>query len=380
MLCTNLLAISIQANLSTLLVGPPGVGKTAILEALVEQIRDKKYKGKDFPLVLTNAAQAMPEDLGGAQVPNHETKTMDAYAMGAIKSLIKAGRGVHFLDEYGSCGPQMRAACLSVFEGRVYGDVRLPNVAVVAAMNPPTIATNGQDMTLPESNRPLWIEWAVDDGAFFDYLLGGKGAVRDFPILPDDWQTSHLPKTRSLVAMYLKRNPKSIHVEPPPEKATGPWPSRRSWTNAASMFAAVLASGFAIEADEVHGAVKGFVGQSAADEFFRWVKDMDLPDPEALLANPKAAQGLIPQKHDRAIACLESVAAAAIEDRTNKVKRWEAAWEVLTPIIETHQDRALSAGAILATRMPAGAAFPAVAAKILKVRRDMGISTTGNKS
>jgi hypothetical protein len=377
MLCTNLLAISIQANLSTLLVGDPGVGKTAILEALVEQLQERKYKGKDFPLVITNAAQSMPEELGGAQVPNHETRTMDAYAMGAIKSLVKAGRGVHFLDEYGSCGPQMRAACLSVFEGRVYGDIRLPNVAVVAAMNPPSIATNGQDMSLPESNRPFWIEWQVDDSAWFDWLLGGQGAVSNFPILPDDFEKTHLPKTRSLVAMYLKRNPKSIHVMPPPEKATGPWPSRRSWANAAKMFAAVLASGYAIEADEVHGAVKGFVGQSAADEFFRWVKDMDLPDPEALLASPKTAGGLIPSKHDRAIACLESVAAAAIEDRPNKVNRWAAAWEILEPVIHSHQDRAMSAGAILASRMPAGAQFPAVAAKILKVRRDMGISKAG---
>jgi hypothetical protein len=86
---------------------------------------------------------------------------------------------------------------------------------------------------------------------------------------------------------------------------------------------------------------------------------------------------MIPNKHDRAIACLESVAAAAIEDRPNKVNRWAAAWEILEPVINSHQDRAMSAGAILATRMPAGAMFPPVAAKILKVRRDMGISKAG---
>jgi hypothetical protein len=84
----------------------------------------------------------------------------------------------------------------------------------------------------------------------------------------------------------------------------------------------------------------------------------------------------VPQKHDRAIACLESVAAAAIEDRPNKAKRWEAAWEILTPVIQTHQDRAMSAGALLASRMPPGAQFPAIAATILKIRRDMGVSAS----
>ena len=376
MLHTDLLSIAIQANVSTLVVGPPGTGKTATVEQIVAVIRDKVYGGKNFPLVMTNAAQAMPEDLGGAQVPNHESRTMDAYAMGAIKELVRAQRGVHFIDEYGSCGPQMRAACLSVFEGKLYGDVRLPGVAVIAAMNPPNIATNGSEMSLPESNRPFWLYWQVDNGAFFDWLLGGAGAVATVPILPDNWEATHLPKARALVANYHRRSPAQIHVEPAPEAATGPWPSMRSWTGAARMLAAVLAAGFEIGSDQVHGAAAGFVGKTSADMFFKWVKDMDLPDPEALLASPAQAAGLIPQKHDRAIACLDSVAAAAIEDRPNKVKRWAAAWEVLTPVIQAHQDRAMSAAQILASRMPPGAQFPAVAAVILKTRKDMGISGT----
>jgi hypothetical protein len=376
MLCTNLLSIAIQANVSTMLIGRPGVGKTAILRQIVTELRNKLYGGKGFPFIVTNCAQAMPEDLGGAQVPNHETRTMDSYAMGAIKEFMQHGNGVHFFDEAGSAGPGMRAAKLSITEGRLYGDKHLPGVAVVEAMNPPDIACNGSETSLPESNRPFWIDWAVENNHFFDHLLGGPGAVTNVPVLPGDWEATHLPKTRSLVAMYLKRNPKSIHVEPPPEKATGPWASMRSWTGAARMFAAVLSAGFPIGSDEVHGAVKGFVGKDIADEFFTWVRDMDLPDPEALLANPKNANNLIPQKHDRAIACLESVAAAAIEDRPNKAKRWEAAWEVLTPVIQTHQDRAMSAGALLASRMPQGAQFPAIAATILKIRRDMGISAS----
>jgi len=378
MLCTNLLSIAIQAKLSTLLVSPPGVGKTAIVEALTSQICDRKYGGDaaKFPLVITNAAQAMPEDLGGAQVPNHEERIMQSYAMGAILPLIKAGVGVHLIDEYGSTGPQMRAACLSVFEGKLYGDRRLPGVAVVACMNDAGIATNGQDMTLPELNRPFRIDWVTDNAAWFDWLIGGLGAVHQFPILPESWAKTHLPKTRNLVQMFLKRNPRLIHVAPPIEEQK-PWPSNRSWTNGADMFAAVLASGFDMASDEVHGALLGYVGRSAADEFFAWVRAMDLPDPEALLANPQTAHAMIPDRHDRAMACLESVAAAAVEERKDKAERWQAAWDILEPVIKTHQDRAISAGKILAHKVPPGAAFPACAVHILKVRRDMGVSKAG---
>lgn len=381
MLSTNLLAIAIQAKISTLLIGPPGIGKTAILTALVAQIRDRKYGGEHFPLVITNAAQAMPEDLGGAQVPNHADKTMDSYAMGAIKELIKAGRGVHFLDEYGSVGPQMRAACLSIFEGHQYGDRHLPNIAVVAAMNDPSIATNGQDMSLPELNRPFHLRWELDDGQWFDWLRGGEGAVASFPILPEDYTKTHLPKARNFVAMFLKLHPTLIHVEPAAGVQSA-WPSKRSWTNAAHLLSAVLACGFQLSSDEVNAVMRGFVGSSAADEFFAWFRLMDLPDPEALLANPKTSFATIPVRQDRAIACLESVAAAAIEHRDNpaeRIARWNAAWEVLEPVINTHQDRAMSAATILARGGPPGARPPLIGNKILKHRQDMGVSQMVSK-
>jgi len=251
-------------------------------------------------------------------------------------------------------------------------------VSVVCCMNPPEIATNGADMTPPESNRFFWINWTLDNGAWFDYMLGGLGAVHNFPVVPNDWKETHLAKAKSLLVSFLKRNPKLIHEMPPPEKATGPWPSNRSWENAAKMFAAVRACGYDLASDHVHAAVAGCVGTPTADVFFAWVKDMDLPDPEDLLRNPKKAQELIPERHDRAIVCLESVAAAASE-KTHKdfAKRWKTAWEILEPVIKTHQDRAEPAAKILSRNKPAGAEFPTCAGEILKMRRDVGASKSG---
>lgn len=380
MLHSDMLALAIQTNITAMLVGLPGVGKTAIVRGIAKALEEQKYGGKGYPFVVTNCAQAMPEDLGGAQVPNHETRTMDAYAMGAIKAFIENGRGVHLLDEYGSSAPAMRAACLSVNEGRLYGDRVLKDVSVVCCMNPPEIATNGADMTPPESNRFFWIDWKLDDGAWFDYLRGGAGALEGFPLLPKDWE-QQLTKTKSLIASFLKKNPMYIHVMPPPEKSTGPWPSHRSWENAAKMFAATRAAGFDMASDQVHAAIKGCVGGSVADVFFAWVRDMDLPDPEELLRLPVAESvKLVPERKDRAIVCLESVASAACEKfhaPAAMVKRWEKAWEILTPIADEHEDYVQPAAQILAKSKPGGAAFPALTAKILKTRRDTGVSRAG---
>jgi len=383
---TQLLSIAIQTNTSCLLVGPPGVGKTAILQQVVSRIRDEKYGGKGFPLVITNAAQAMPEDLGGAQVPNDVDKTMDSYAMGAIKDLIKEKNGVHFLDEYGSTGPQMRAACLSVFEGHVYGDRVLPGVAIVAAMNPPSIATNGSEMSLPESNRPFWITWEVSQADWLDYLRGGQGAVSSVVIVPKDWQ-DYIPKTQSVIASYLDRNRKNIHVEPADGNTTQPWPSMRSWTQAGRLLAAVRAVNGASKAggepaltdDLSHGVIAGCVGKDQADMFVSWAREMDLPDPELLLGNVAQSYKHFPEKNDRLIVCLESVATAACEKGNDKlIQRWKDAWSILDLVVEkTNKIDAIRPAAIILFKpdnMPAGAPLPKVGAKMLAFHKTLGIS------
>lgn len=378
MLHADMLAIGIQVNVTTLLTGKPGIGKTAVVRAVTRQIEERKYGGKGFPFVVTNAAQGMAEDIGGAQVPNHENKTMEGYIMGAIKTFVEHKKGVHLCDEYGSANNNYRAAMLSVNEGRLYGDHHIPGVAVVCCMNPPDIATNGADMTPPESNRFFWLSWDLEDSAWFDYMLGGLGAAQQVPILPDKWEETHLPKAKSLIVSFLKRNPKRIHDMPAPEKSTQPWPSPRSWEYAAKMLAATRACGFDIASNHVHAAVCGCIGTSVGDEFFAWVKNMDLPDPEVMLADPENVWKIIGDRHDRAMVALESMAAAASEkSHKDFAKRWDAAWKALDPVIQSHQDRAEPAAKILARNKPPGANFPPQAGVLLNVRRQVGISSSG---
>ena len=74
----------------------------------------------------------------------------------------------------------------------------------------------------------------------------------------------------------------------------------------------------------------GSVGEAAALELRTWLAELDLPDPEHLLANLEAYKH--PQRGDHAYAVLSSVTQAAIENLTPD--RWHAAWKILARAAE----------------------------------------------
>src|SRR5262249_62048407 len=62
------------------------------------------------------------------------------------------------------------------------------------------------------------------------------------------------------------------------------WPSPRSWEAVATLLAACDGAGASEEARAA--LVAGAVGEGTALEFLSWLEHLDLPDPEAALADP----------------------------------------------------------------------------------------------
>src|ERR1700733_13633819 len=62
------------------------------------------------------------------------------------------------------------------------------------------------------------------------------------------------------------------------------WPSPRTW----EMAARLMAAGNAARAsqDARSALIRGAVGDGAGIEFLAWLVEMDLPDPEVVLADP----------------------------------------------------------------------------------------------
>jgi len=115
--------------------------------------------------------------------------------------------------------------------------------------------------------------------------------------------------------------------------------------------------------------VRGCVGAGPGVEFLTWLAEADLPDPEAVLANPDSF--VLPARGDRAYAALSSVAAAVAADPGNG--RWEQGWRVFGRAAGSAPDVAAAAARTLARCRPPGAAIPEEVKAFAPLLRDAGL-------
>lgn len=355
------LGIAVAARVPVLLWGAPGTGKSSVVRSLAEVM--------GWPCEVVIASIREPSDFAGLPV------VVDGGVRFApptwATALAEAGRGVLFLDEISTAPPAVQAALLRVVLERTVGDLQLPDdVVVVAAANPPDQAADGWDLSAPLANRFCHLDWVTDAATVAEGFTAGFAppAVPDLGPLGGP-EARVLAKARAEISTFLLLR-RSVVVAPPADRAGAgrAWPSPRTWELAADLLAA---SRVVDAAPEVRTAlISGCVGPGPGIEFLAWLADLDLPDPELVLADPTGFE--LPGRGDRAYAVLTSVAAAVAADAT--VERWAAGWEVLGRAGETAPDIAAMAARILVRCRPEGATTPPQAAAFLPLLRDAGLA------
>jgi hypothetical protein len=354
---TEALGVAVAARVPVLLWGAPGTGKTATIRAVAAAM--------DWPCETVIASIREPSDFAGLPV------VIDGEVIFAppawARRLRQAGHGLLFLDELSTAPPAVQAALLRVVLERVVGDLELPpDVAVVAAANPPEQAADGWDLSAPLANRMCHLSWDIDPRAAAEGLAAGFAAPL-VPVLPDGWATEQRV-TLALVGAFLRVRPALVSAPPADAAAAGRgWPSPRTWEMAARLWAAGTAARASEEAKAL--LVAGSIGDGAAAEFLAWMTEMDLPDPEAVLADP--ASFTLPKRSDRAYAAVSAIAAVVAADPT--VPRWVAGWQVLGVAAKSAPDVAAVAARILARCRPADAPLPEEIRQFAPVLREAGL-------
>jgi hypothetical protein len=361
----------LDANVPFVLWGPPGVGKTRVVEALAAD------RGWHCETVLGSIRE--PQDIAGfpAITPDGSFSLLAPdYVQRIVAAVERAGDApggaVLFLDEVSNCAPPQQAALLRVGTDRMIGDTRLPaSCRIVFAANPPEQAADGWELSAPLANRLVHLDFPAPEAADW-----AAGLLRNWG-RPADHDADHearLVAARAAVAGFVAARPHLLHQLPDEAAAAGrAWPSPRSW---ADLVVPGLATAAVISDGETRAAVEqvvlnGAVGAGAAWEFVAWYSDRDLPDPAHLLNYP--GDFVPPERPDRVHAVLASVVGAAIA--SGEAEPWAAAWVILGAAVKAKfsEIAAVSARALLES-WPDGAERPAELGAFRAMLRRTGLT------
>jgi len=318
------LTLAVAADLPVLLWGEPGIGKTAALTQLAAAL--------DLPLTTVIASVHEPSDFSGLPIVGDDPAEQGvpmAPPDWAVR-LVRAGRGLLFLDELSTAPPAVQSALLRLVLERRVGSLQLPpGVRIVAAANPRSSAADGWELSPPLANRFVHLQWTHDHEVVVRGL-GGTWPRATLPRLAPQKLPEAVDFARRAVCGLLGARPKLVHQLPGNEtRRGGAWPSPRSWEMTLRLVAFATAAGSSREVLSL--LVRGTVGDGPGLELLASLDRMDLPDPEDLLADPAAAE--LPQRGDLRQAVLDGVV-AAVRSRPDK-SRWDAAWTLMVRAVET---------------------------------------------
>lgn len=339
------LAICLAIDVPVILWGPPGQGKSRVIEQLAVD------RGLHLETVLASVRE--PSDFAGLPVVDHGTGSVVLAPPRWASRLVEYGGGVLFFDEVSTAPPSVQAALLRVALDKVVGDLALPTgTRIVAAANPAGLAADGWDLSTPLANRFCHLSWTLPASDVRQGFCFGWEPVTA-PSVDRRALTGRLPEARAIIGSFVGARPELATRLPDvsdPDGVLG-FPTPRSWETAALFHAAVGHTGAGIGVWA--RLVGGVVGPGAAAELLAFVEDLDLPDPESLLADPARLQ--VPEgRSDKVHAVASAVCGATTSAPTTE--RWTACGRVLAAIARAgYADIALVSGRPWLAARPEGA-------------------------
>lgn len=207
-----LLQASLQAGVSTLLLGAPGIGKSSIARELAQTLR--------LPLIDIRLAQKDPAELGGVYFPNKETQTLELYAPDWVKQAC-AEPCLVFLDEFNAAVTKLHqaAAYQIVLEKRIGNFQFHPGTVVLAAGN--REEDNAIVTTLSSAlcnrfahfeMRPdtgCWLEWAAENAVNEHIMAFVKTYGEEVLFAPAEDHAFATPRSWAMASRIMEYMPQA---------------------------------------------------------------------------------------------------------------------------------------------------------------------------
>lgn len=376
-------------GLPLLLWGPPGVGKTAVINSLgkrfglpVEVLSPGERGEGAFGVVPVPTAG--PVSRSKAKEASEEDSLRLSYPAPDWTDKVNRG-GIVFVDEMTCAPPALQPPLLGLIQERRIGSHTLgPRVRVLGAANPPEQAAGGWDLAPPVANRLGHITWGAPEvDAWSDWLLGGGGdeeveaidSLKEEARVSAHWEVA-FARAKGLASAFLKRRPELLMKQPQSgdPNASKAWPSPRSWENAVRSMAA--GEVHELNGEDFDDLVGAFVGTGVASELAEFRAQTDLPDPEDVLEERTPFKH-DPKRLDRTFAVLQSCA-ALISPTTAKrrLERGAVYWKLLGACMKGGEDLVVPAIRIMTKAelvMPLKEVANPVLEKILPMLRECGI-------
>lgn len=305
--CTAV-AVCVEARVAVILWGAPGQGKTSVLKSFAEQ------SGRKLEIVLASIRE--PQDFAG--LPAISNGAMSLIPPNWAQSLAADGNGILFADEINTAPPSVQAALLRVCLEKVAGDLELGiGTSIVAAANPPEIAADGWDLAPPLANRFCHIDWQLPADVVAAGLVGNWPQIALPKASEEDIERETKEESWKL-AGFLSSRPELATAMPASTGQQGrAFPTPRSWEFVLRLMAHSNAMNLSAELKRL--LVVGCVGQGAGSEYLSFRENLDLPDPESIIADPDGVD--LPARPDQLYVLCGSVQHALSNNFSPE--RWE---------------------------------------------------------
>ena len=236
------LLVKKEIYLSTMIWGPPGIGKSSIVAQIAEQ--------HSIGFVDVRLSQLAPTDLRGLPVPDNGIARWFP-----PEFLPQTGKGILFLDELNMAPPAMQGVAQQLILDRRVGSYVVPDGWFIwAAGNRKEDRASVFDMPAPLANRFVHLEVEPDFESFKLYALNAEVAEQ--------------------VIAFLSFRPTLLHKLNPQHPA---WPSPRSWVMGSQLY-------------QVGLDLAPVIGLDAAAEFYAYTELYStLPDFAAIFQGDGSA-------------------------------------------------------------------------------------------